>query len=179
MAFIDEEKYVDALELYNLNKGDIMIYLETTTNNYEFHRDIVKPLLYKTMKTEDARDEYINILELDLAMTELVISLSDGNNIPIHYEDLLGEFSIAHLFQNNLNKAIELRNKQVEFIKEQGGANSKYYAVSLQFLSGMYYDIEKTEEAIGLMQKAKQIFEQHKDTESVNYCNKKLNEWKK
>jgi tetratricopeptide (TPR) repeat protein len=179
MELIDEEQYVDALKLYNRNEGDIMIYLETSTQIYGFHREIVRPLLFETMEKDDATTEYLNILELDFAMAEFAIAAGTENNyIPEHYADLLDDLYIGYSILQNWDKAIEFSNKHVDFIKEQKGAVSQDYAQAIRIQAEMYYKMGKKKIAVSLMQKAKQIYELNENLVRVNYCNRKLDEWK-
>ena len=175
--FIDNKQYVNALDLYNRNNAEILVYLGTSTQNFGFHREIVRPLLFETLPKDSAVNVYCSILELDFAMTEGVISMSGGKKIPEHYADLLNDLSMAYSLQKNWNKTMELRNKLADFIEKQKGANSQDYAGVIRMQSEMYYVMGETAKAIDLMLKARHIYGRNENTERVNYCNKKLEQW--
>lgn len=90
IALVYNEKYEEALDLYLKEEGSFFVYFDLSTDNFNFHKEIIIPMLFRYKDNYTALKKSIKILEMDLLITETVIGLSDGNNIPSHYGQLLG-----------------------------------------------------------------------------------------
>ena len=162
----EQSKYKEALSLYENNKKDINTYLMMFTSNLkEYQENTIIPLFGKVYYDEETfTRKYAESSEPILTYAEQTSSNDD--------------FLLMYYLQGNRDKAIEFSNKQSDFIKEQEGANSQDYAQAIQFEAEMYYKMNEPRKAIDLMTQAKQIYKLNDNTVRVNYCNKKLNEWR-
>ena len=157
----DAEKHDNAVELYFKNKGKILVALETTTEIYNFHLDYIIPLIENTIEEdEEVFNLVIDILELDLVCTELVIEKSDWKKIPEHYGSLMSKLGQFYFWAGMYEKAIENNDKIFNYLDEVSVPDSSQYFGRQYYNRGIIYNkMNNSIKALECFQKSKRIFE--------------------
>ena len=91
-ALCIQDKFEKALDYYEGERADgyprtadFLIYLKHSTYRYYFYSEVLYPLLFEYRESEEALDRIISILELEMAMEEASMDMSDNGYIPEVY----------------------------------------------------------------------------------------------
>jgi len=164
MRFVEigrTEKYEDALHFYRENKSHFFVYFETTTELYEFHEEIIFPLMRGYLPEKQASNEMIEIFELLQFMTEAVIKLGKSQHgyVPSHYGRMMNELARAYMDAEMWDKALEQANKVKVFMEVTFGKENYGYATGLCNEAIIYMRKGDRPKALSVIYQAKAYYE--------------------
>jgi tetratricopeptide (TPR) repeat protein len=176
---IEDEKYEDALNLYESNKGDIMVFLKTTSAQYYFDESL-KHLYYKLYDENEAVQKITELCELEEMLADYAIAAADNDYVPVHYAELLNEMAELYWIADNNEKALEKLEKLGKFVIETEGKENINYAAILFNTALLYEASGKSDKAIQKLRESKDIYEKidMKDSEEWQNCVDKIGELK-
>lgn len=172
VELMENEKYEEALDFYLKEKTWFFVYLELSTNQFNFHKEIIIPLIFKYNDDDTALEESIKILEMNLLMTETVIALSDGNNIPTHYGELLGILKNLYVEAERYEDALSMVDKALENVNNQFNELTDEHAFIYYDKAACYIYLNNYSSALEFTLKAISVLEklQMQDDELYNDC---------
>ena len=148
----EREKYREALDIYEQNKGDILVHLGNTTANFEFGEQIIA-LYAQVLDEEAATAKAIEIRTMNDAMMETVIAM--GGAIPAPYllnKNLLGQ---SYYRQGDYAEAFSQMATILSVLRTQGDTTSADYAhvvsnlgfCAAKIVAGLYPQFEQASSA--------------------------------
>jgi len=108
---LQNEREEEALELYLKEQNSFFVAFKLSTDNFEFHSDIVIPMLFKYKDNAFAYEESIRILEIEQILVEAAIIMNGGNDIPKHYGRLISELEQLYINIGCYDNALVLSDK--------------------------------------------------------------------
>ncbi|MDR1746669.1 MAG: tetratricopeptide repeat protein [Tannerella sp.] len=155
---IEDEKYEEAIALYESKKGDIMAFQKTTTEKYEFDKS-VKHLYFNLYDENEALQKIIELCEFEETLADFVIETADNGFVPTHYAKLLNEIAELYYIAENNDKALEKLEKLGNFVVATEGKENTDYAAILFNMALLYETTDKSEQAIQKLRDAQIIYE--------------------
>lgn len=160
-----EEKPEQAYEFLHAgkNQGDILIYLRNTTAQYYFNNEVLLPLALASVPEQDAIAEYLSNLELNFAMTRLVVVASQDSEkyIPPHYMDLIADLGFTYDAAGESEKAINMAEMIREASVETGNPEIYSMLQSTAYLVQIYLNHGDVEGAAAEIANAKAYIAGH------------------
>ena len=186
---IDDGKYKEALDFYEgenassrgKNSGDFLIFLKHSTHRYVFFSEVLQPLMQDYRGDDYAREEFINLLQLEKALEDASILMQADNTgyVPEVYPRVVRALGIALAESGKINEARELFYDLIDGVYGLTGS-----ALLANFLASDYaeklYLIEGDKEgALANWNRFKEAIEQNKadyDPEEVELCLRRIRE---
>ena len=148
----------EALELYLKEQNSFFVAFELTTDNFEFHSNIVIPMLFKYSESAIAYTEAIRILEIELTLAEAVIIMNGGTNIPTHCGRLISELERLYTDTGLYNNALAMTDKILSMADDKDTEaivyNNKAYIYKL--MNNKTAAIKSAKKAISILKELKQ-----------------------
>ncbi|KAA6345146.1 hypothetical protein EZS27_007260 [termite gut metagenome] len=170
--------YKEALSIYEDNTGDILVYLKTTTDKYQFLLEVVD-LYNKLYNDETALGKTIELMELSELMAESAILFATNNYIPEHYGHLIYNLFSLYMEAGDWKKAQNQCDKMLNFAIEIEGEKSHAYAIALFNQAMLYAETGKMPYALKKMEESKTVYELAgmKETKEWENCVSMIEEW--
>lgn len=151
---LKERKHEEALDFYLKEQASFFIAFELTTAHFEFHNDIIIPMLFQYKDDSTAYKEVIHILETEQITAEAVIAFSDGKNIPTHYGTLLSDLGQMYIDVERYADALALTDKMFKIAKEMNEQALVYYnqAYIYKLMGNKESALESAEMAISVLE---------------------------
>jgi len=166
MELIKKGKYIKALELYLKEQQSFFVAFELSTDNFEFHSDIIIPLLFKYKDVSFAYEKAIAILKMEQTLAESDIVFSNGNNIPAHYGHLISELERLYTQTGRYEDAIAASDKLLNVTKQKDVHVTVYYNRAC-----IYLLMDNNKSALKSAQKVISILKKHKLQDDAIYSN--------
>ena len=125
--FAKQEKYREAIDVYEQNKGNIHVYLGNTTAIFEFGMQIVNDIYAKVLDEEAINAKAIEILSLNDALMECVIAMN--GNIPALYLSNKNNLAACYYRQGDYKEALAQMTAIFDVMCSQGDTTSADYAL--------------------------------------------------
>ena len=133
--YIDNRNYKKALNIFEKNQFNIMMYQEYSFNYVPFCESMIK-LYFKAFDKETANKKAIEIREFNHHMMEGVIAL--GGNIPKFYFHNLKHLSYNYCLQGDLPQAITYAQHHLEKLYQLQDTTSATFALANGYLGVLY-----------------------------------------
>ena len=155
LELTENNKDKQALELYLKEQGSFFAAFERATDNFEFHSNIVIPLLFKYKDSAFAYKESIRILEAQQLLTEAVILIN--NEISTHYGRLVYELEKLYIEAGYYDYALVQTDKILNITNDKG-----YHATAYINKAYIYILMDKKTSALKSAEKAVSILKKYK-----------------
>lgn len=123
---IEQEKYREALNIYEQHKGALIVYLGNTTANFEFGQQIIA-LYAQVLDPEAAAAKAIEIRTMNDLMMESVIAM--GGDIPAPYLSNKNYLAACYYRQGDYREASAQMTIIFSVMCSQGDTTSADYAL--------------------------------------------------
>ena len=133
--YIDNRNYKKALNIFEKNQFNIMMYQEYSFNYVPFCESMIK-LYFKVFDEETANKKAIEIREFNHHMMEGVIAF--GGNIPRFYFYNLQQLVYNYCAQRDLPQAITYTQHRLEKLYQLQDTTSVDFARTNSFLGALY-----------------------------------------
>ena len=186
---IDADKYEDALNYYlgegddyiKKNSGDFLVYLKHSTQRYVFFSQVLLPLMQEYKGEDDAREDFINNLQLEKALEDMSIELQADNTgyIPEVYPNVVRDLGIALASSGKMDEAHELFYDLIDGVYGLTGSALLANYIASDYAEKLYLIEDDKEGAIANWNRFKDAVEQSKenyDPEKYELCLNKINQ---
>lgn len=165
-----EGKYKESLDLYYKNQNDVLLALETSEKIYNFHNELMIPLIYNQYDSIEAYRRIAEIHEKDKWYIEMVMtSGGDTINAPNYYYSTLNSLSDAYYRTGEFEKAAESSMKLLRALEIHENRDSLGYANVLYNTAAYLKKIGADGKARDVLLKAKKIYEEMGMKDSDEY----------
>ena len=165
------EKDEEALDFYLTDIFSFILLFESSTDNFEFQRIVIIPMLFKFKDVDTACKKTISILEALLLRTEGVILLSDGKNVPSHYGELLSTLGQLYIDVEEYEKAIAMTDKMLELINNDTDSIIYEHALIYHSRAIVYTEMKDNASALKFVNLAISILEELQLQDEKLYSN--------
>lgn len=159
------EKPVKAYEYLHKdrNLSNVLLYLRNTTAQYYFVNEVLLPLALTALPEQDAIAEYVDNLELNFAMTRMVVILAqeENNYIPPHYLNLIADLGFSYDVMGETVKAVNMAEMMKEAFVEIGDPEIFGVLQSSAYLVQLYLNHGNVEGALGEVENAVAYVNEH------------------
>ena len=154
----NDDRQKDAYELYRAKWSYFMVAVEYSTARYMLH-NITASMAFDYFETEDeAWDAVLRDFETDLDVAKIIIQLSDGRNIPQHYNYLAWTLADCYCDAGRWDKALEY-NEQLADILSAYTDEELAVTLILMHRAGIYKAMGDKAESLRILQKLKKYIE--------------------
>lgn len=180
---VDADRYEEALDFYlsggdddtNKNLGDFLVFLKHSTHRYTFFSEVLKPLMQEYKGNDFAREEYINLLQLEKALEDTSIELQSDNTgyVPEVYPNVVCDLGIALANSGKMDEAHELFYDLIDGVYGLTGSALLANYMASKYAERLYLIEGDKEGAIANWNRFKEAVEQNKsdfDPEEVEVC---------
>lgn len=175
---IGQERYAEALSVYEKNTGDFLVYLKTSTEMFRLHLDVVN-LYNKLYDEESALKKSIEILEFSEILTTTAMEFAENEYTPDHYEHLVYTLFSLYMESENWSKAQKQCDNLLVYIAKREGEKSSDYATVLFNQAMLYSKMGNMVNALKTMQISREIYELTgmKNTREWENCTFFIKKW--
>lgn len=184
---IDSESYEEALDFYlsggdgetKKNLGDFLVFLKHSTHRFTFFSEVLKPLMQEYKGNDYAREEYINLLQLEKALEDASIEMhaDDTGYVPEVYPSVVCDLGIALANSGKMDEAHELFYDLIDGVYGLTGSALLANYMASKYAERLYLIEDDKEGAIANWNRFKEAVEQNKndfDPEEVEVCIKRV-----
>ena len=186
---IDYESYEEALDFYlsggdgetKKNLEDFLVFLKHSTHRFTFFSEVLKPLMQEYKGNDYAREEYINLLQLEKALEDASIEMhaDDTGYVPEVYPSVVCDLGIALANSGKMDEAHELFYDMIDGVYGLTGSALLANYMASKYAERLYLIEDDKEGAIANWNRFKEAVEQNKsnfDPEEVEVCLERVEE---
>ena len=156
----NDDRQKDAYELYRAKWSYFMVAVEYSTARYMLH-NITASMAFDYFETEDdAWDAVLRDFETDLDVAKIIIQLSDGRNIPQHYNDLAWTLADCYCDASRWDKALEYNEQLVGILSDYYEDSEIAAVLILIHRAGIYKAMGDKAEALRMLRELKEYIEE-------------------
>lgn len=180
---VDADRYEEALDIYlnggdgetKKNLGDFLVFLKHSTHRFTFFSEVLKPLMQEYKGNDYAREEYINLLQLEKALEDTSIELQADYTgyVPEVYPSVVCDLGIALANSGKMDEAHELFYDLIDGVYGLTGSALLANYMASKYAERLYLIEDDKEGAIANWNRFKEAVEQNKndfDPEEVEVC---------
>ena len=184
---IDADEYEKALDFYlgegassrGKNSGDFLIFLKHSTHRYVFFTEVLQPLMQEYRGDDYAREEFINLLQLEKALEDASIQMQADYTgyVPEVYPRVVRDLGIALAESGKIDEARDLFYDIIDGVYRLTGSALFANFIASDYAEKLYLIEGDKQGAIANWNRFKEAIEQNKsdfDLEEFEVCMKRI-----